>query len=57
MCRHVNFVSVADALDLTPERVLELVRHSFTAAFISDEQRAAYMQQAQEVFNQVMAKM
>lgn len=49
-----NLAGVVRTLDLTPERVLELVQNSFRAAFISDEQRTVYLQKTQSVYNSVV---
>lgn len=49
-----NLASVVRTLDLTPERVLELVQNSFRAAFISEEQRTVYLQKTQSVYYSVV---
>mmetsp|Transcript_21070 Transcript_21070/g.63407 ORF Transcript_21070/g.63407 Transcript_21070/m.63407 type:complete len:267 (-) Transcript_21070:13-813(-) len=49
-----NFVSIAEALDLPPPRILELVLNSFTAAFITPAQRAEYQARAHAVYDEVM---
>jgi adenosine deaminase len=41
------------ALDLTPERILQLVQNSFKAAFIQDEERNSYLQRVQQVYHEV----
>ena len=49
-----NFLGVAQALDLTPERILQLVQNSFEAAFITEGERRLYLQRVQQVYDQVM---
>jgi adenine deaminase len=49
-----NYLGVAQALGLTPERILQLVQNSFQAAFISEEDRKAYLQRVQQVYDEVM---
>jgi adenosine deaminase len=45
-------MGVAQALDLTPERILELVKNSFQAAFISAAERTTYLERVQQVYDE-----
>jgi adenosine deaminase len=43
-----NFIAAADALNLTREDILQLVRNSFEAAFITDEEKKAHLKKVEE---------
>ena len=42
------------AVGLTPEKVYELVVNSFNASFISDKQRSQWLQQAKDIYEEVV---
>lgn len=43
-----NFIAVADALKLTREDIIRLVKNSFEAAFITDAEKKAYIKKVDE---------
>lgn len=43
-----NFIAAAEALDLTREDILQLVRNSFEAAFITDTEKSNYLKKVEE---------
>ena len=44
-----NFIAVADALNLSKEDIIQLVRNSFEASFISDGEKRAFLKKVEEV--------
>jgi len=44
-----NYIAVADALELTKEDIVQLVRNSFEASFITDGEKRAFLRRVQEV--------
>lgn len=44
-----NFVAIADALQLTKEEIVRLVKNSFEASFITDGEKRGYLKQLAEV--------
>jgi adenine deaminase len=44
-----NFFAVADALDLTKEEIVRLVKNSFEASFITDGEKRAFLKRVDEI--------
>jgi adenosine deaminase len=43
-----NFIAVADALHLTKDEIIQLVKNSFEASFITDGEKKAYLKKVEE---------
>ena len=46
---NANFLATADALELSREELVELARNSFTAAFVTDEERRSWLDELHAV--------
>ncbi len=46
-----NFRAVAQALDLSPEQIVQLARNSFTGSFLSPADQAPYLDEISEIAN------
>ena len=44
-----NFIAVADALQLSKEEIVQLVKNSFEASFITDGEKRAFLKKVEEV--------
>ena len=43
-----NFIAVADALSLTKEDIIQLVKNSFDASFITDREKRDFLKRVEE---------
>ena len=43
-----NFIAAADALHLTGEDIIQLVKNSFEAAFITDAEKKVFLKKVEE---------
>jgi adenosine deaminase len=44
-----NYIAVADALDLSKEEIIQLVKNSFEASFITDGEKNAFRKKVEEI--------
>ena len=48
-----NYFQVTEALDLTEENILQLVKNSFEGSFLSDNKKHKYLELIEETYNKI----